>query len=181
VTKDSKTPTYIALKLGINRESWYGVPIFLRTGKKLHEKHTYITIELKKFSFQGEDQKPNRVIIELFPEEKIHIRLLDEDGVTSRVGEIGVSESIACQGDYCLPPHGLLFLDVIRGEKIHFLSFAEILASWKLIDRISDFIEKEKISVERYKEGGCGPEGRKEVMRETEFQWYDLHENPCSE
>ena len=179
LTKNSNTPTYVALKLFINRESWHGVPIFLRTGKKLHEKHTYITIELKKFRFQGEDQEPNRVIIELSPDEKIHIRLLDEDGVTSRAGEIGVSKSIACQGDYCLPPHGLLFLDVIRGEKIHFLSFAEILASWKLIDKISKFIEKEKIPVEKYKAGSCGPRSYQNLIEGTGFGWYDLYEDTC--
>ena len=181
LTKNSNTPTYVALKLFIDRESWYGVPIFLRTGKKLHEKHAYITFELKKFEFKDKDQEPNRVIIELYPDEKIHIRLLDEDGITSRAGEIGVSKSIACQGDYCLPPHGLLLLDVIRGEKIHFLSFAEILASWKLIDKISEFTEKEKIPVEKYKAGSCGPKSYQNLMKGTGFRWYDLHEDKCRE
>ena len=179
-TKDSSTPTFVAAKLTINRESWYGVPVFLRTGKKLNEKHTYLVIELKKFEFQKASHDPNRVIIELSPDEKIHIRLLDEDGATARLGEIGVSESIACQGDFCLPEHGLLLLDVIRGEKMHFLSFAEILASWRIVDQMIQAIHTQKIPVETYKSGTCGPESQKNLMKGTDFQWYHMdHHHAC--
>lgn len=174
--KDSETPTFVALRLQINRESWYGVPIFLRAGKKLSSKNTYITLELKKFEFQSSDHEPNRVVIELYPDEKIHIKLLDEDGATARLGEIGASESIACQGDYCLPEHGLLLLDVIRNEKMHFLSFSEILASWQLIDAVDHFLEEQKRKPVQYLAGSSGPESQTLLMEGTPFRWYDIHE-----
>lgn len=179
-TKESETATFAAVKIFINRESWHGVPIFLRTGKKLNEKHTYLTIELKKFEFQKASHEPNRVIIELAPDETIHIRLLDEDGATARLGEIGASQSIACQGDYCLPEHGLLLLDVIRKEKMHFLSFSEILASWNLVDQILHFARREKIPVEKYKFNTCGPASQHNLMKEHSFAWYHLdHHHEC--
>ncbi len=172
VTKNSETPTFAALKLEINQESWHGVPIFLRSGKKLDQKHTYLVIELRKFNFQPENHEPNRVVIELYPDEKLNLRLLDEDGATARLGEIGVSESIACQGDFCLPEHGLLLLDVIRGEKMHFLSFDEILASWEVVDKVLDFVKTEKILVETYQAGSCGPASQREMIEGEGFRWY---------
>lgn len=173
--KLSKTETFAALKFFINRESWFNVPIFLRTGKNLHEKHTFLVIELKKFPFQKESDQPNRVIIELFPDEKIHIKLLDEDGVTSQNEEITTSDSLACTGDYCLPPHSLLFLDVIRGNKKHFVSFNEILAAWNFVDQITGFIIDEKIPVETYETGSEGPATQHTLTQKEGFKWYDLH------
>ncbi len=174
-TQSSNTETFAALKLTINRETWHDVPIFLRTGKRLHEKHTYLVVELKKFSFQDSNQEPNRVIIELYPHEMIQIRLLDEDGATLRQGEIAASESIACFGDYCLPEHGLLFLDVIRKEKRYFLGISEIIASWKITDKVLNFIETKKIKPEIYKSGTEGPKNQQNLMKGTSFKWYDPH------
>ncbi len=173
--KLSKTETFVALKFFINRESWFQVPIFMRTGKNLHEKHTFLVIELKKFPFQKESDQPNRVIIELFPNEKIHIKLLDEDGVTSQNEEITTSDSLACTGDYCLPPHSLLFLDVIRGDKKHFVSFNEILASWNFVDKIVNFNVTEKIPVETYEVNSKGPASQNTITGKDGFKWYDLH------
>ena len=148
------------------------MPIFLRTGKKLDAKHTYLVVELKKFSFQDVAQEPNRVIIEFYPQECIQIRLLDEDGATLRHGEIAASESIACHGDYCLPEHGLLILDVVRGEKRFFLGMPEIVASWHIVDQVVNFITAKKLKPEIYKVGTKGPKGQHNLMKGTNFSWY---------
>ncbi|NCP67765.1 hypothetical protein GW777_05950 [Candidatus Peregrinibacteria bacterium] len=170
--KNSNTETFAALRLSINRETWHDVPIFLRTGKKLDTKHTYLVVELKKFSFQDAEQEPNRVIIEFYPHERIQIRLLDEDGATLRKGEIAASESIACHGDYCLPEHGLLMLDVVRGEKRFFLGMPEITASWHIIDQVMAFMQQKKLKPEIYKSGCSGPTGQENLMKGTPFSWY---------
>lgn len=171
--KQSMTETFAALCLSINRETWHNVPIFLRTGKKLSTKYTYLVVELKKYSFQDESQEPNRVIIEFYPEECIEIRLLDEDGATLRRGEISASESIACFGDYCLPEHGLLFLDVVRGEKRFFLAMPEIIASWRFVDQVIAFMQQNKLKPEKYKSNSDGPKGQHRLMKNTPFKWYN--------
>ncbi len=170
--RNSITETFAALRLYINRETWHDVPIFLRTGKKLDSKHTYLVVELKKFSFQAAAQEPNRVIIEFYPQECIQIRLLDEDGATLRQGEIAASESIACYGDYCLPEHGLLLLDVVRGEKRYFLGMPEIVASWHIIDQVIGFMKTKKLKPEMYPVNSKGPKGQENLMKGTDFKWY---------
>ena len=47
VPDDSRTETYAALKLEVHNWRWAGVPIFLRTGKRLARKVTEIAVQLK--------------------------------------------------------------------------------------------------------------------------------------
>jgi glucose-6-phosphate 1-dehydrogenase len=169
----SKTPTYAALKLYINREEWRDVPIFLRTGKHLKKHQLNMVVELKKFAHQSQEQEPNRVIIEFFPDEKVHIEILDEDG-TCNMGQVSMSQSIACTGDYCLPNHGLLFLDVFKGDKTFFLSFDEIFWAWKIIDKVLKYIEEKEVKTEEYFMGTMGPDSRNKLMENQLFDWYEV-------
>ncbi len=47
VARDSDTETYIALKVGIDNWRWAGVPVYLRTGKKMAEGQRIISIVFK--------------------------------------------------------------------------------------------------------------------------------------
>ena len=47
VARDSDTETFIALKVGIDNWRWAGVPVYLRTGKKMAEGQRIISIAFK--------------------------------------------------------------------------------------------------------------------------------------
>lgn len=176
VGKKSRTETFAAIKLLIDRESWFRVPIYIRTGKKLSKKQTYIVVEFKKFAFQKPEDAPNLLIISISPAEKISIQLVNK----YRSGEfhyetITTSESIACSGDYCLPEHGILLLDVIQKNRIHFLSFEEILASWKVTEALCKTIHNQKIKVETYMDLSAGPESQHRITGKNGFTWHNLN------
>lgn len=173
IPKSSKTETFAAMRLFIDRESWYKTPIYIRTGKKLNKKHTYVVVELKKFDFQPKDEEPNRLIFELQPNERVNIRLVNKQGSTSRYQEISTSDSIACEGDDCLPEHGLLLLDVIRKRRLHFLSFQEIIATWEIIDCIVKFINKNHLTLEIYKDYSNGPQSQNDIVKMDGFKWFE--------
>jgi glucose-6-phosphate 1-dehydrogenase len=175
VPKDSKTNTFAAIKLLIDRQSWYRVPIYIRTGKRLHEKHTYIVIDLKKFAFQKQEEPCNRVIIEFFPEEKLQIKLVNKIGQTTKYQDVITSDTIACKEESCLPEHGLLLLDIIKGEKRYFLSFPEVIATWELIDSVVKFSKRKKVRVEKYKGGSKGPKSQAKITENDNFKWFDIH------
>ncbi|CAA6813990.1 MAG: Glucose-6-phosphate 1-dehydrogenase (EC [uncultured Campylobacterales bacterium] len=164
-TKKS-TPTSVELKLKINRQDYYDVPIYIRSGKNYAKKHTYICVELKKFEFQDEDTPPNRILIEFYPEEKISIKLVDIDGVLSSINDIEISDSLSCEGDFCLPSHGVLFLDVFKKDKRYFLSFNEIVSAWKFTDTVTSFIKKNNIKTTKYPIGET-------KMNKLDFKWYE--------
>jgi len=175
VPKNSKTDTFAALRLFIDRQSWYKVPIYIRTGKKLHEHHTYIVIELKKHAFQRPDEQPNRVVIEFYPDEKLNIKLLNKHGRDAQYQDITTSDTIACEGDSCMPEHGVLLLDALHGRKKFFLSFPEVIATWELIDSVVKFAKKNKVTVETYKDGSMGPKSQEKLTEMDDFEWFDIH------
>jgi len=174
VKKGSKTETFAAIRLMIDQEAWYHVPIFIRTGKKLHKKQTYIVIEFKKFQFQNKEEAPNLLVIQISPDEKISLQLVNKyrSGI-SHYETVTTSESIACAGEYCLPEHGLLLLDVIRNNKMHFLSFPEILASWKVVEQLCKLVEDcGKLHI--YPDGSEGPSQQHEITKKYGFQWHNI-------
>lgn len=164
VSNRSRTETYAALRLFFDRQQWSGVPLYIRTGKKLKKKETYVVIELKKFPFQAEHEEPNRIIISFYPQPEIRIHLVNYQEGIAQYQDIRSSASIACNIDGCLPAHGDLILDVLQKERMHFLSFAEILSSWDLVDRIVKHMESKAVKLHRYDDGGNGPKAAERLV-----------------
>jgi glucose-6-phosphate 1-dehydrogenase len=176
VAKGSRTPTFAAARFFIDLLDWYQVPIYMRTGKKLGHKNTYVVVEFKKPSFQqnGKGIETNKLVIELFPEEKIQIRLVNEEGkMINKFREIISADSLACAGDDCLPEHGRLILDAFLDNRMHFLSFEEIIACWKFVDRLLVCAEKRAMPVHEYGDASDGPKEQHNLIRQDNFEWFD--------
>ena len=74
VKPDSRTETYVALKLSVDNWRWNGVPFYLRTGKRLSRSYTEIAIQFRQaphLVFQGEQLQPNLLVLNIQPEEGI--------------------------------------------------------------------------------------------------------------
>lgn len=174
VSKKSPTDTFAALRIFIDRESWWSVPIYMRTGKMMNRKNTYVVVELKKFAFQKKEDDPNRIIIELQPDEKITIKLINKHRGGSEQQEVITTDSIACDKGQCLPEHAALLLDVLHGEKTYFLSFPEIIAAWQVIDTVIKVVRENKIKTQQYGDGSEGPHTQHLLTQLDGFSWYDL-------
>ena len=78
---DSTTETYAALRLEVDNWRWAGVPIYLRTGKRLARKITEIAVTLKPvphlaFEQQGSvGVQPNQLIMTMQPNEGVAISI----------------------------------------------------------------------------------------------------------
>ncbi len=173
VAPKSKTETFAAVRLFLDSQQWYNVPIYIRTGKQLDKKHTYAVIELKKFPFQGDNEAPNRIIIEFHPEPQIAISLINFQEGAQTYQSVSTSASIACNIEGCLPEHADLLLDVLQKERMHFLSFNEILASWKIIDRVTQNMKEKKIKLHTYTDGSKGPKEQNNLPKKDGYDWFD--------
>lgn len=174
VAPDSITPTFAALRCFIDLTEWFNVPIYIRTGKKLSHKHTYVVVEFKKPPFQTGATPPdaNRMIIELYPDENIQISMVNEDGKADSKQTISAS-SLACSGDDCLPPYARLILNAFMDNQTSFLSMDEILASWHFVDSIHDCLADNEIKPVEYADGSDGPTEQHALTQENKFTWYD--------
>ncbi len=178
VAKGSTTPTFAAVRFFIDLTDWYKVPLYIRTGKKLAHKHTYVTIEFKKPAFHASTDSDgvdcNRLVIELYPEEKIQLRFLNDEGKSiAKSREVISAESLACTGDDCLPEHGRLILDAMLGKHENFLSFEEIIAAWKFTDSLERCASEHHIPVHVYDDGGDGPIEQHDLTKRDNNRWYD--------
>ncbi len=175
VNHNSNTPTFAAMRLFIDLTEWYKVPIYIRTGKKLSHKHTYIVIEFNKPAYaKHTDFEANKLIIELYPQEKIEIKLVNDIGKEiPQYSEVINEESLACMGDDCLPPYANLILDAFLERQISFLSIDEILASWHLIDQVNHCIQKKKEKVILYDANSEGPKKQHKLTDLDLNHWHD--------
>ena len=77
VAPDSRTETFVAMKLFIDNWRWADVPFYLRTGKRLPQRSTRIVIQFKRAPFvlfrktAVDKLEPNRLILHLQPDEGI--------------------------------------------------------------------------------------------------------------
>jgi glucose-6-phosphate 1-dehydrogenase len=125
IPTDSQTETYAALKLYLKHPLWKGVPIYIRSGKSLHQKWTAVVIEFAPRRAQRDTPglPPNRLVIQLQPYEKIEFHLLTKlGGKTFDFHDLTTGRPIYCSGD-CLVEHGRLLLDAIAGRQDLFFGF----------------------------------------------------------
>ena len=77
VDPQSTTPTYARMRVFVDNWRWQGVPFYLTSGKRLADKITRIAIQFREVphsmfrSILGESINANRLIIGIYPEEKI--------------------------------------------------------------------------------------------------------------
>src|SRR6202140_1543159 len=97
VSPESRTETFVALKLNIDNWRWVGVPFYLRTGKRLTQRHTEITIQFKKTPFELFRNAPvkkhsNKLVIQIQPVEGISLSFGAKiPGPFLRVGSVDMS------------------------------------------------------------------------------------------
>src|SRR5208337_4235854 len=80
VPHDSRTETFVAMKLLIDNWRWADVPFYLRTGKCLPAQNTHIVIQFRRAPFvlfrdtPVENLMPNQLVLHISPEEGISLQ-----------------------------------------------------------------------------------------------------------
>jgi glucose-6-phosphate 1-dehydrogenase len=156
VAIDSRTPTYIGLKLMSRMPRWQGVPFYLRSGKRLNEKETKIAFEYQN-AYATMDVPPNRLEMILQGEAGMRIHLHTKKGGSEpEFRPLVLEDPLVCVGD-CMDEHGLLLLEAINGKQDWFLDFEESLTAWKIIDPLQTYLDREDTPLSLYPCGSNGP------------------------
>jgi len=172
VDANSTTPTYAAIHLQIDNWRWQGVPFYLRSGKRLKEKLSQITIEFKEpphmlFPTKDERLTPNMLVLYLQPDEGVHWRF--EAKVPDTVSEM---RSVDMEFHYAdsfgttaIPEaYERLLLDTITGDASLFTRADEVETAWGLIDPIIEAWNAQKQPLAFYKSGSWGPAEADELL-----------------
>ncbi len=163
VARGSKTPTFAAVKLTIDRRDWFGVPVIVKTGKLLEKAVTRATVVFKKMPFQEKNAPANRLVFEMKPGESLSLKLVQRATLKDRrckscYEEVELSQGLGCRIDFCLGDYATLLNDVQHGDKTYFLSYPEIIAAWKIADKIEKTIRQKKVPLQIYQTNTNGPD-----------------------
>ena len=182
VPDGTRTETYVGAKFMVENWRWAGVPMYLRTGKRMAKKGTSISIQFKvpplKFfqTVQCEndvcdlaDARPNVLTFWISPTEGISLSFAAKRPAMQLVVETATmdfdfSETWATS----LPEaYETLLMDAMRGDSTLFTRSDEVEAAWKIMDPILKGWENDKkIPMHLYEPGSWGPLGADDVMHE---------------
>jgi glucose-6-phosphate 1-dehydrogenase len=165
VPSDSKTPTYVALRLEVDNWRWAGVPIYLRTGKRLARKVTEIAVTMKPVPHLAFDQEgslgvqPNQIILGVQPNEGVTISLGAKiPGARMRIRPVNM-EFLYGTSFMSESPEAYerLITDAMRGDATLFTRNDEVEAQWAICDPILAAWEADDGEVPQYEAGTDGP------------------------
>lgn len=176
VADDSTTETYVAGKLELNNERWNGVPVYIRTGKKLAKKEAQINIVFKQIEsslFSKGDIAPNILTIYLGPSEGFSITLNEKKiglGMDTDIIQFDHqrTESMIQESPEA---YEKLLLDCLNGDRTHFAHWEEVAASWKFVDKIRTTWDASTNKLATYPAGTAGPEAANNLLEKNGHKW----------
>jgi glucose-6-phosphate 1-dehydrogenase len=166
VPDDSRTETYAALKLEVQNWRWAGVPIFLRTGKRLARKVTEIAVQLKPVPHQAFQSagsvgvQPNQIVLAVQPNEGVSVSIDAKiPGSRMRIRPVNM-EFLYGSSFMSQSPEAYerLILDAMRGDATLFTRNDEVDAQWSIIDPILQaWRGRDDVPLPTYEAGSAGP------------------------
>jgi glucose-6-phosphate 1-dehydrogenase len=171
VAFDSATETFVALRLHMANERWSGVPIYIRTGKRLREKAVHITVAFKQSNLLLE-APANILTITIHPAEAISVTFNNKTPTTKLTTEPVRMEF--CHDEHFGPntpeAYERLFTDIIIGDKMLFPSWREVEASWEIVQPFLDAWSM-VTTIDTYPAGSDGPAAANELLAKEGKQW----------
>ena len=182
VAPDSRTETFVAMKLYIDNWRWADVPFYLRTGKRLPKRVTEIVIQFKRAPFvlfrqTGVDKlEPNRLVLHLQPEEGISLSFGAK--VPGPVVQIGGVDMAFNYQDYfkASPQTGYerLLYDCMLGDATLFQRSDMVETAWSIVAPVLDVWGALKPSrFPNYAAGTWGPPEADELLKRDGRRWFN--------
>jgi len=171
VNENSKTDTFIAAKFLVNNDRWSGVPFYIRTGKRMKEKHTKIVVEFKGTETIGNSGKPNLLTIEINPTEGISYVLNSNNPFDNKkVEPVKVEHTINSKNTP--EAYERLIFDALSGNSNFFARWDEVEYSWKLVEPILQAFSN-SAPIYDYAAGSHGPIQSDELLKKDGFHWWN--------
>ena len=180
VPPDSRTETFVAMKLLIDNWRWAGVPFYLRTGKRLPSRNTHVVIQFRRAPFmlfretQVEDLMPNQLVLHIQPEEGISLRFAAKTpGPAMNLGEVDMDFEYA---DYFgqTPNTGYerLLHDCMIGDATLFQRADMVEAGWSVVNPVLDVWKAlPPRNFPNYPSGTWGPKEADELLERDGRRW----------
>ena len=180
VPPDSRTETFVAMRLLIDNWRWAGVPFYLRTGKRLPGRNTHVVIQFRRAPFmlfrdtQVANMMPNQLVLHIQPEEGISLRFAAKTpGPAMQLGEVNMDFEYS---DYfgVTPSTGYerLLHDCMIGDATLFQRADMVEAGWTIVNPVLDVWKAlPPRNFPNYPSGTWGPKESEEMMERDGRRW----------
>ncbi len=178
VPEDSRTETFVAMKLFIDNWRWGGVPFYIRTGKRLPTRVTEIVVHFNPsphtlFSGGGRVNR-NQLVIRIQPDEGILLKFgMKEQGSGFKVQEANMDFHYKNLTDSYIPEaYQRLLLDCMQGDSTLYARGDAVEAAWRFVDPILDAWNNiPGIPLYGYPCGTWGPEMADNLIEGDDYTW----------
>jgi glucose-6-phosphate 1-dehydrogenase len=183
VKPDSRTETFVALKVFIDNWRWAGVPFFLRTGKRLPKRASEISVHLKAVPpilFNADPAgrlDPNVLSIRVQPDEGFSLGISSKiPGPRVRVYPVKMDFHYGSTfGGSSPEAYERLLLDVMAGDPTLFMRRDAVEAAWQWIMPILGRWEADTAArPAAYGAGEWGPAEAERLIESTGRKWRAL-------
>ncbi len=182
VAPDSRTPTYVAMRVMIDNWRWQGVPFYVRAGKGLAQRVTEVAVHFQSIPlclFGTEEAcqvaDPNVLTLRIQPEEGISLRFVSKiPGDDLSVSNVLMNMTYA--GAFHKPlseAYERLLLDCMRGDATLFARRDGVEEAWKFITPILEASES-GAALPIYERGTDGPAEAEQLLARDGHRWRPL-------
>lgn len=186
VDPDSNTETFAAIKFFVDNWRWHGVPFYVRTGKRMHQSASTISIQFRDVPHlvfpkeATESWQQNRLIISIQPEMSIRLQVQ-----AKRPGIDMILNTVDMVFDYkgtytseAPEAYETLLLDTMMGDQTLFMRGDQVEEAWDLIMPIlSTWEAKKSLNFPNYSADSWGPEIAEALIARDGYHWFTLPVN----
>jgi glucose-6-phosphate 1-dehydrogenase len=180
VPEDSRTETFVAMKMFIDNWRWAGVPFYIRTGKRLPTRVSEIVIHFNASPHSlFDDQeagsgKGNQLVIRIQPDEGILLKFgMKVQGAGFKVQEVNMDFHYKDLTDSRIPgAYQRLLLDCMQGDSTLYARGDAVEEAWKFVEPILEtWKENSRIPLHGYPCGTWGPEEADQMIEGEVETW----------
>jgi glucose-6-phosphate 1-dehydrogenase len=173
VADGSTTETFAALRLQVENWRWSGVPIFIRTGKRLPVTQTELRLVFHRppqlrFHAQERVPEPDQLVIKLDPTTGIRVLAEAQRGTAARPEQIHLDMEFADEGGEGPTPYEVLLHAAMVGDSARFTRQDGVEEAWRVLEPLIDAPP----SVHTYTPGSWGPREADDLLAGY-GRWHD--------
>jgi glucose-6-phosphate 1-dehydrogenase len=180
VEPQSGTETYAALKLFVDNWRWQDVPFYLRTGKRLSQTVSEVSIRFRPVPHRAypytaaENHQPVRLVLRLKPDEGMDLKLnVKVPGAHFKLAPADMRFSYRDAFQVKVPAaYETLLYEVLAGDQTLFMRADQIEAAWTLLQPVLDVWEAyPAVDFPNYPAGSWGPESAEGLISRDGRSW----------
>jgi glucose-6-phosphate 1-dehydrogenase len=179
VARDSKTPTYAAMRLFIDSWRWHGVPFYLRSGKRLAKRKTEIAIHFREVPYSmfpdsiSGPIEPNTMVLRIQPDEGMSLTFQTKQPGT-KVCLNPVQMNYSYPRGVLLDAYEWVLLDCMLGDHMLFMREDSVELGWYTLMPLLEAIGSGKVPLTYYAAGSDGPEEARRMIERDSREWRPL-------